>query len=213
MSVNHAFLLPLAVCLSVTALGCMSPKGASPGEKRSYVRKMGNETLQEIYAQNPKIKEEIRGAAGYAVFSTLSVKIFVVGPGHGYGILAENRTSNQTFMRMAQLGGGVGMGARTMRVVFVFHDPKTLAAFRDSGWQFGGEATAAAKAGAVGGSAGAQGKVVESGASLGGSGSIGEGSTGLASGAGMSVYELTEHGLALTASVAGTKYWKDGKLN
>ena len=93
------------------------------------------------------------------MLSNLSVKIFLLGPGHGYGMLFENATGKETFMRMAQLGAGVGMGVRTMRVLFVFHDPKTLATFRDSGWQFGGDATAAAKAGNVGGSAGAQGQV------------------------------------------------------
>jgi lipid-binding SYLF domain-containing protein len=193
-------------------LGCMSPKGASPDEKRSYVRKMRNDTLRDVYAQNPNMEQKIRGAAGYAVFSNLSVKVFVVGPGYGYGILRENKTGTETFMRMGQLGAGVGMGARTMRVLFVFHDAKTLATFRDYGWQFGGDATAAAKAGDVGGSAGAQGQV-SGGASLGGSGALGGDSVGLSSGAGMTVYELTESGIALSAGVAGTKYWKDAGLN
>ncbi len=190
----------------------MSPKGASPDEKRSYVRKTRNETLREVYAQNPNLEQRINDAAGYAVFSNLFVRVFAVGPGHGFGMLVENATGTETFMRMGQLGAGVGMGARTLRVVFVFHDPKTLATFRDSGWQFGGDATAAAKAGNVGGSAGAQGQV-SGGASLGGSGSMGGDSTGLASGAGMTVYELTESGIALSAGVVGTKYWKDKELN
>ena len=42
---------------------------------------------------------------------------------------------------------------------------------------------------------------------------MGGDATGLAAGAGMSVYEFTDTGLALTASVAGTKYWKDVDLN
>ena len=48
----------LLVCgLVFGMLGCMSPKGASPDEKRSYVRKARNETLLEVYAQNPNLEQ------------------------------------------------------------------------------------------------------------------------------------------------------------
>ena len=30
---------------------------------------------------------------------------------------------------------------------------------------------------------------------------------------GMEIYQFTESGIALQATVSGTKYWKDGKLN
>ena len=212
MFIRRVCVLLLAVGLPLAPLGCMTPKGSSPDQKRSYVRKMRNDTLRQVYAGNPKLEQEIRDAAGYAVFSNLSVKIFLLGPGHGYGMLVENATGKETFMRMAQLGAGVGIGARTMRVLFVFRDPKAMATFRDSGWQFGVDANVAAQAGKVGGAAGAQGKVAGSGASLGGGGSMAGDSTGLASGVGMSVYEFTDAGLALTAGVAGTRYWKDKSL-
>jgi hypothetical protein len=35
---------------------------------------------------------------------------------------------------------------------------------------------------------------------------------GTGGGAGMVVYELTDTGLALTAGVAGTRYWRDQRL-
>ena len=213
MSIRHGFILLIVLIVSFAGLGCVTAKGSSPDEKRSYVRKMRTEMLREVYQRNPKLETEMRSAAGYAVFSNLSVKIFLLGPGHGYGMLVENATGQETFMRMAQIGAGVGLGAKTYRVLFVFRDPKTLASFRDNGWHFGGDAEAAAQAGKVGGSAGAQGRVGGSGAALGTSGTVAGAGVDVGAGAGMSVYQLTGSGLALTAGVSGTRYWKHGSLN
>ena len=67
---------------------------------------------------------------------------------------------------------------------------EVLTKFVESGWEFGGHADAAAKAG-------------ESGAEASGEGAIGP----------IKVYAMTESGLALQATVTGTKYWKDKSLN
>jgi hypothetical protein len=74
--------------------------------------------------------------------------------------------------------------------VFVFHNAETMKNFVDSGWEFGANADAAAKVGETGGAVG------------------GEVAVG-----GITVYQLTESGVALQASVKGTKYWKDDDLN
>jgi hypothetical protein len=73
----------------------------------------------------------------------------------------------------------------------IFKDRTTLNRFVESGWDFGAHADAAAKAG-------------ETGAELSGEGDIRSG---------IEVFSMTESGLALQATVAGTKYWKDDKLN
>ncbi|MBW2243294.1 MAG: hypothetical protein JRH01_15005, partial [Deltaproteobacteria bacterium] len=204
MSIGRHLIFLIVCVLPFAGLGCMTAKGGSVDEKRSYVRKMRTDMLTEIHKRNPKLEEEMRSAAGYAVFSNLSVKIFLLGPGHGYGMLVNNATSKETFMRMAQIGAGVGLGAKTYRVLFVFRDPKTMASFRDSGWQFGGDAEAAVQAGNVGGSTGAQGRVGGSGAAVGTSGTVAGAGADVGMGAGMSVYQLTGSGLALTAGVSGT---------
>jgi hypothetical protein len=66
--------------------------------------------------------------------------------------------------------------------------------FVESGWQFGGEADATAKSGKEGGSASKE-AGVDTGANL------------------FVIYQLTDAGVALQATVAGTKYWKDKELN
>jgi hypothetical protein len=62
--------------------------------------------------------------------------------------------------------------------------------FVDEGWTFGGNADAAAKAG-------------NKGVSVEGELYYGD----------MTVYTFTDSGLALQATVKGTKFWKDKKLN
>ena len=63
--------------------------------------------------------------------------------------------------------------------------------FVEKGWDFSGQADAAAKSDQKGGTIGASGSVLP----------------------GMEVYQLTKNGIALQATVQGTKYWKDPELN
>ena len=60
----------------------------------------------------------------------------------------------------------------------------------EEGWQAGGQADAVAKAG-------------EKGAALAGAIDVAPG---------IKLYQITEHGLALMATIQGTKYWKDDEL-
>jgi lipid-binding SYLF domain-containing protein len=91
---------------------------------------------------------------------------------------------------MGEVGIGLGLGVKDFRAVFIFHDRTTLTKFVNSGWEFGGHADAAAKAG-------------DKGAAVGGEALID----------GITIYQLTKSGLALEATVKGTKYWKDDELN
>jgi lipid-binding SYLF domain-containing protein len=82
----------------------------------------------------------------------MGVKILVAGSGNGKGIAVNNKTKHETFMKMPQVQAGLGMGVKKFRVVFVFDDKKALDSFVNSGWQLGGQSTAAAKTGDKGGS-------------------------------------------------------------
>ena len=91
---------------------------------------------------------------------------------------------------MGEVGVGVGLGAKDFRLVFIFHTNDSMDRFVESGWAFGAQADAAAKA-------------EDKGAAVGGEITIDN----------MTIYQLTETGLALQATVKGTKYWKDDELN
>ena len=193
-------------------LACVTPKGGSASEKRAYVRTMRSEALADFYRANPGLRSRVQNAAGYAVFSDLSVKILVIATGQGYGLAVDNRTGRETFMRMASAGGGVGMGIKDLRALFIFHDRNALRTFIEEGLEVGGQAEVAATAGDVGVAAGTQVAATEEGVS-GGMGGRGDGTLSEAAGAGFEVYRLTKAGVAASATLSGTKYWKDRQLN
>lgn len=152
---------------------------------------METETLQRLYKEQPATKDKIKKAAGYGVFSNANVNLILVSAGSGYGVVVDNSTGRRTYMKMALGGIGLGLGVKDYRQVLIFKSKETLQKFITSGWEFGGHADAAAKAG-------------QSGGELSGEGAIG---------ADIEAYSMTESGLALQATVAGTKYWKDNALN
>ncbi len=160
-------------------------------QKRADVRKMANETLVRLYKVQPSAKKAVAGSAGYAVFSNFGMKIFLAGGGSGSGIAVDNKTKKETFMKMVELQAGLGLGVKKFRLVWVFENEGLLKRFIDSGWELGGQATAAAK-------------LSDQGGAFAGAMSISPG---------VWLYQLTDDGLALELTVKGTKYYKAGVLN
>ena len=83
--------ISLALVLAVAA-GCRTPAGSTRDEKRAAVRQMRTETLQKLYKEAPGAKAAVESAVGYAVFSSVATKVFVVASGRGYGIARERST-------------------------------------------------------------------------------------------------------------------------
>lgn len=184
----------LAAALAMPAFAALfSAKGGSPDDKRAAVRKQRDEILAKLYAAHPETKEKIQNAVGYGTFNTKNMNLFLLSTGHGYGIVVD-KSGNETFMAMGSLGVGVGLGAKDLSVVFIFKKDELLKKFIESGWQFGGEADATAKTGDKGTAV-----AKEAGADVGGNV--------------FEIYQMTDTGVALQATVAGTKYWKDKDLN
>lgn len=201
----------------------LGPKGDSVQEKQANVRKQRDDMLAELFSAKPEMKERLKKAVGYATFKMTDVNLFLLASANGYGLLADNKTGKETFMRVASLGGGVGMGVKDMRVVFVFNDAKVMNQFLEQGWQFGGKADAAAKYQDTGVSAEQnikanvdfrQGTVAAGSSTDVRAGTKKDSEKGsLTAGGAMEVYQFTQSGIALQATVQGTKYWKDSKLN
>jgi lipid-binding SYLF domain-containing protein len=179
------YILAIAFILS----GCATTGGTTPQEKRQTILSMSSEVLSDLYKVHPQAKAEIAAAPGYAVFNNANINIIFVSFSGGHGVV-NNRSGKPIFMKMGEAGIGLGLGVKDFRAVFIFHDQTTLARFVDSGWEFGGHADAAAKASDKGAAAGGE-AVLD----------------------GITIYQLTKSGLALQATVKGTKYWKDDELN
>ncbi len=170
--------------------GCATTGGTSVEEKRQAVLSMKNDVLSELYKIRPQAKAEVASAPGYAVFSNANVNIIFVSFSGGYGVVQDNKTGKQTYMKMGEAGIGLGLGVKDFRAVFIFNNRATMEKFINSGWEFGGHADAAAKAADKGGAVGGEALVD-----------------------GITIYQITKSGLALQATVKGTKYWKDDELN
>jgi lipid-binding SYLF domain-containing protein len=221
--------LALMVCAGLwlpqaSRAGLFSPKGDSPDEKRQVVQKQREEMLGELYRTKPELKERMQKAAGYATFKQTDINLFLLASGRGYGVIRDNKSGKDTYMCVGSLGGGVGMGVRDLRVIFVFNDAKVMQQFIDQGWQFGGKGDASAKYKDTGVAAetGTKANVdFKDGTVAAGAGtdvragveSSGTASTTASTGGAMEIYQFTESGVSLQATVQGTKYWKDSKLN
>jgi lipid-binding SYLF domain-containing protein len=186
--------LTVAVLALPVSADLFGPKGDSIEEKRGKVRQQRDEILAKLYTTHPEAKDKIKKGAGYGAFNNKNMNLFLFASGHGYGVVVDNKTGKETFMAMGALGGGVGLGYKDLSVVFIFKNADVMKKFVDSGWQFGGEADATAKAGEKGAAASKEGGI-DTGANV------------------FEIYQMTDAGVALQATVAGTKYWKDKKLN
>ena len=161
-------------------------------EDRTEIRQMVQDTLTRLYKAQPAAKTAVEKGYGYAVFSNTGVKILLGGSGKGKGLAVNNKTKQETFMKMLELQAGLGMGVKKFRVVFVFENQKAFDSFVNSGWEFGGQTSAAAKTSP------------DKGGSMEGAASVSEG---------VWMYQLTDKGLALEITAKGTKYSKDDDLN
>lgn len=176
--------------LAFALAGCATTGGKTPADQRQSILAMETRVLAELYRQKPDVRAQIASAPGYAVFSNANVNLLLASFGGGYGVATERRSGKRTFMKMGEVGVGLGLGVKDFRIVFVFHTEDSLRNFVDQGWALGAQADAAAKAG-------------DKGAAVGGELAVGN----------MTIYQLTESGLALQATIKGTRFWKDDKLN
>ena len=160
-------------------------------DKRDKIDKMSGEVLERLYKEQPETQKLVKDAEGYGVFSNIGVNVIFFSAGGGNGVVIDDDSGKKTYMNMGSAGIGLGLGVKDFRAVFVFHSRKALDNFLEYGWDFSGQADAAAKSGDKGDEGSVAATVVN----------------------GVSIYQLTENGLALQATLQGTKYWKSEKLN
>ncbi len=182
------FLILIVIVIS----GCgPSSKKYTVGQRKQIINDMAAETLDRLYKEEASAGAQMKRAVGYGVFSNANINIIFASAGSGYGVVVDKTTGKRTYMKMGMGGIGLGIGAKDYRQVLIFRDSNTLQNFVDKGWEFGGHADAAAKAGQQGGELSGEGDISDD----------------------IIVYSMTEAGLALQATVTGAKYWKDNELN
>lgn len=176
--------------LSVISLCACSVQGGNAQEKQQTILTMQKKAIRKLYQEKPGAKVELRRAYGYAVFSNANVNIIFASFSGGYGVARNNRTHQKTFMKMSGAGVGLGIGAKDYRIIMLFKTKRAYQQFVHTGWVFGAQADATAKASHKGGS------------------TDGELNTSV-----VKTYVLVQSGLALQATLQGTKYWPYAELN
>ncbi len=164
----------------------ITKKEAKLRAKRDVIDATAAEALQKLLDKSPSAEELFKKAYGYAVFDNLKIAFGISGGG-GNGVAVNKKTGQRTYMKMGTAGIGLGLGGQKYQVIFFFADRATFDRFVNKGWE------ADASAQAVAGSSGAN------------------ATTDFRNG--MAVYQMTEAGLMAHADIAGTKYWKNDKLN
>ncbi|HSB22215.1 MAG TPA: YSC84-related protein [Burkholderiaceae bacterium] len=185
---NFQKLLGLGVLsLSLLASGAFADDKAA---KQAEVIKSTQATMERFYKAKPDLKAAVAKAPGYGVFTTYGVS-FLIGGSGGTGLVHDNKTRKNTFMKVGGASAGLQLGASQTEVLIVFRTAAAMTKFIDSGWEATGTATASAGA---------------SGATAGG----GRGETAMED---ADTYTLTKNGLEVGVAASGSKFWKDKDLN
>jgi lipid-binding SYLF domain-containing protein len=186
------FSLGSMITAAILVAGCAGyPGAATPDQQRAEIQKMRADTLDKLYKIHPAAKTNIQMAAGYAVFSNIGINLVLLSAEGGEGVAHDSKTGHDTYMRMVSGGLGLGLGVKDFRGIFVFYSTDKLNQFINSGWEANVQADAAAKANDKGGAV--------------------TGAITIAPG--IDLYQVTESGLALQATIQGTKYFKNEDLN
>jgi len=181
-----AGLIVAALAAVILATNAAAQNKWAAGEKRERIDTMAKETLDELFMKSSSAKELYDKAVAYAVFDNLKLSL-MISVGGGHGVAVKKDSHERIYMKMGTAGLNIGLGGQKYQVIFLFETTENFTRFVEKGWE------AEASANAVAGRKGAN---VE---------------TTFRNG--IAFYQITQAGLMLQADIAGTKYWKNKKLN
>jgi lipid-binding SYLF domain-containing protein len=160
-------------------------------KKQAKVLEMKNQALADLTKAKPEAAAQIKNAPGYAVFDNAGIHLLLLATSRGNGVVISNNGGSPFFMKMKTIGAGPGLGVKDYRVIFVFKNVAAMNKFKNGGWGSTAEADAAAKSKSSGGATSATGSSVDD----------------------ATIYTITKKGVALQATLGGTKFSKDDNLN
>ncbi len=179
----------LVLCLMTATAFAANPDKVQ--KERTKIDELSVRALQNLYAKVPSAERVIENSYAYATLSNTGMKLGLFGDAHGRGLAVNNETGERLYMRMKEMGIGLGLGVKEYDLIFVIGTEEAWNSFISGEVKFASSAEASASDGEAGGA-------VE-GASI--------------AAKGIWVYQMTKKGLALDASIKGTKIYPDKKLN
>lgn len=161
----------------------------TPEEVRAEIDAIAEAALARLTQETPGAAELFEQSAGFAVFDTRRLTLLGVTGGFGRGVAVSRSDGTRDYMRMGTGGVGFsfGIGGLVSQMVILFEDDWTYRQFVTNGFD------ATATAGAM----------------------LGDEKPDLALQFvdGRSIFVLTDTGWKVSATAAGTKYWRDTNLN
>jgi len=161
----------------------------TPELTRQRIDDVATETLELLFSENINAKALYDVSFGCAVFDARQLTVIGATAGYGRGVAVEKVSEARTYMSMGTGGVGVsfGIGGFDRKIVILFEDARLFREFVDNGY----DATAQAGSMVGDGEAGQEVHFID----------------------GRSIFVLTKKGWKISATAAGTKYWKDADLN
>jgi lipid-binding SYLF domain-containing protein len=191
-------LLLVFICVLMATINAQdTEKDAKKEQKldkqRKSFQKNRSTAINEMYKAFPGSKAKLANSYAYAAFANTGVNLFVLASGNGGGMAHNNRTGEEVYVKMISMGAGVGIGFKKYFAVFLFEDKAAYDNFLEVGWSADGQADATADTGKEG---------------EGGSAAV-----GMNVSRGVTLYQIADKGLAVQATVQGTKYVVSEELN
>lgn len=178
-----------AVGDAVSSTAEMVSDEETPEKTRERIDSVAAETLEKLFASNSEAKDLFDISHGYAVFDARQITLVEATAGYGRGVAVAKEDESKTYMSMGTGGVGLslGIGGFDRKIVMLFEEAEIFRQFVDNGYD------ATAQAGTMFGDDKESQEVrfVD----------------------GRSIFVLTKKGWKVSASAAGTKYWKDADLN
>ncbi|NDC38087.1 MAG: hypothetical protein EBZ48_08540 [Proteobacteria bacterium] len=157
-----------------------------PAATKKEIDTIADATLKAVLEKSASAKALYPQSYGYAVFDSRKAS-FLITTGKGLGVAVRKSPTERIYMHAASAGVNVGAGVQFYQGLFLFENKASFDSFVNQGWQ--ADATAGATFGKA--AAEAQAKFTN----------------------GMAYYQISETGIMLDATIAGTKYWKSKELN
>ena len=183
--------LMMVLVLSLMTATAFAANPEKIQKERIKIEELSEKALQNLYEKVPSAERVIGNCYAYATLSNTGMKLGIFGDAHGRGLAVNNETGERLYMRMKEVGLGLGLGVKEYDLIFVIGTEPAWNSFISGDIKFATSAEAAASDGVTGDS-------IE-GASI--------------AAKGIWVYQITKKGMTLDASIKGTKIYPDKKLN
>ena len=163
----------------------------SADQQRAEINALHDKALRNLYGKYPSAQSVINQCYAYATLSNTGMKLGIFGDAHGRGVAINRSTGERVYLKMAEQSAGIGFGVKEYDLIFLINTREAWDNFLSGKIRFGANANAAANDGVTGDSV--------------------EGATYAAPG--IWVFQITTKGLAVEATLKGTKIYTDKKLN